>query len=271
MSWLNLDDKVAVVTGGGSGIGRACCLELARNGARVLVADIAQETGQAVLSELESLGGTHAFVKTDVTDLANVTAMTGAANEKLGGLDILVNNAGINVPALLVDPNGKHELTEENWDRTTGINQKGVFLCAQAAVRSMIQTGTHGVVINMASESGLEGSAGQSVYAATKAALYSLTRSWAKELGTHGIRVVGVAPGILEQTALRSDAYEEALSYTRGITIDDLRREYGKSGIPLGRTGTLEEVANAVCFLASERASYTTGTVLNLSGGKSRA
>jgi sorbitol-6-phosphate 2-dehydrogenase len=271
LSWLNLEDKVAVVTGGGSGIGRACCLELARNGARVCVADIMQENGEAVLKEIESIGGMHSFVKTDVTSLESVIAMASAANEKLGGLDILVNNAGVNIPALLVDPAGERELTEQIWDRTASINQKGAFLCAQAAIRCMIQTGTQGVVINMASESGLEGSAGQSIYAATKAALYSLTRSWAKEVGTHGIRVVGLAPGILEVTGLRTEAYEEALAYTRGITAEALRENYGKSGIPLGRPGTLQEVANAVCFLASERASYAHGTILNLSGGKSRA
>jgi sorbitol-6-phosphate 2-dehydrogenase len=172
---------------------------------------------------------------------------------------------------LLVDPAGKEELTEQIWEKMVSINQKGYFLCAQAVARTMIKSGGGGVIINMTSESGLEGSQGQSVYAATKAAIYSLTRSWAKELGKHNIRVVGIAPGIVEVTALRSDEYERALSYTRGITVEQLREKYEKASIPLGRSGKLSEVADTVCFLASERASYIHGTVINVTGGKSRA
>jgi sorbitol-6-phosphate 2-dehydrogenase len=123
----------------------------------------------------------------------------------------------------------------------------------------------------MASESGMEGSEGQSAYAATKAAGYNLTRSWAKELGRKGVRVAGVAPGILEVTGMRTEAYEQSLAYSRGITIEQLRASYAKSSIPLGRSGTLQEVANTVAFLASDRASYIHGTVVNVSGGKSRA
>ena len=123
----------------------------------------------------------------------------------------------------------------------------------------------------MASESGMEGSEGQSVYAATKAAAYNLTRSWAKELGKHNIRVVGVAPGIVEATALRSEEYERALAYTRGITIEKLREGYKKVSIPLGRSGKLAEIANTVCFLSSERAGYIHGSVINVSGGKTWA
>ena len=117
----------------------------------------------------------------------------------------------------------------------------------------------------------MEGSEGQSVYAGTKAAVYNLTRSWAKELGRQGVRVVGVAPGILEATGLRSDEYERALAYTRGITVETLRSKYEQTSIPLGRSGKLSEVANAVCFLASSRAGYIHGTTINVSGGKTRA
>jgi sorbitol-6-phosphate 2-dehydrogenase len=123
----------------------------------------------------------------------------------------------------------------------------------------------------MASESGLEGSEGQSVYSATKGAIYSMTRSWAKEMGKYNIRVVGIAPGILEVTALRTEEYERALAYTRGITVEQLRTSYEKVSIPLGRSGKLSEVAGTVCFLASDRASYIHGTTVNVSGGKSRA
>jgi sorbitol-6-phosphate 2-dehydrogenase len=151
------------------------------------------------------------------------------------------------------------------------INQKGYFLCAQAVTRVMIKSGKGGVIINMTSESGLEGSQGQSVYAATKAAIYSLTRSWAKELGKHHIRVVGIAPGIVEATALRSPEYERAVAYTRGISVEEFREKYEQVAIPLGRIGKLSEVANTVCFLASDRAGYIHGTIINVSGGKSRA
>jgi len=149
------------------------------------------------------------------------------------------------------------------------INQKGAFLCAQAAAREMIKQKS-GVIINMSSESGLEGSEGQSCYTATKAALYSFTRSWAKELGKYGIRVVAVAPGILEKTGLRTEAYEEALAYTRGITVEQLRIQYEKASVPLGRVGRLQEVADLVCFLASKRASYIHGVTYNITGGKTR-
>lgn len=272
MSWLNLEGKVAVVTGGACGIGRAVCNGLAEVGAMVVVADVNAEGARLAVEELkDEFGGNHISTTTDVTDKESVDAMVAAALDAFGKIDILVNNAGILIPRLLVDPAGKEELTEQIWDKMVSINQKGYFLCAQAAARIMIKSGGGGVIINMTSESGLEGSQGQSIYAATKAAIYSLTRSWAKELGKHNIRVVGIAPGIVEVTALRSEEYERALSYTRGITVEQLREKYEKASIPLGRSGKLSEVANTVCFLASERAGYIHGTVINVSGGKSRA
>jgi len=272
MSWLNLEGKVAIVTGGACGIGRAVCDGLAEVGAMVVVADVNEEGARIAAGELkDKFSGDHISTKTDVTDKASVDDMVKATLDAFGKIDILVNNAGILIPRLLVDPAGREELTEEIWEKMVSINQKGYFFCAQAVARAMINSGRGGVIINMTSESGLEGSQGQSVYAATKAAIYSLTRSWAKELGKHQIRVVGIAPGIVEATALRSDEYERALSYTRGITVEQLREKYEKASIPLGRSGKLSEVASTVCFLASERASYIHGTVINVSGGKSRA
>jgi len=271
MSWLKLEQKVAIVTGGASGIGRAVCEGLAEVGAQIVVADINEQGAQQTVAELKKkFGGEHISTTTDVTSKANVDAMVRAVLDTFGRIDILVNNAGINIPRLLVDPAGKEELTEEIWDRVVAINQKGFFLCAQAAARVMIKSGS-GVIINMASEAGMEGSEGQSVYSGTKAAVYTLTRAWAKELGRHNVRVVGVAPGILEATSLRSDEYERALAHTRGITVEKLREDYKKVSIPLRRTGKLSEVANTVCFLASDRAGYIHGTVVNVSGGKSRA
>jgi sorbitol-6-phosphate 2-dehydrogenase len=272
MSWLNLEDKVAIVTGGACGIGRACCEGLAEVGAKLVVADIDGPGAEKAAASLKDrFGGEHIAATTDVTSKASVDAMVRAAMEAFGKIDILVNNAGILIPRLLVDPAGKEELTEQIWDKMVAINQKGYVLCAQAVARVMIQSGKGGVIINMTSESGLEGSEGQSVYAATKAAIYSLTRSWAKELGKHNIRVVGVAPGIVEATALRSQEYERAVAYTRGVTVEQFRKKYEQVSIPLGRSGKLSEVADTVCFLASDRAGYIHGTVINVSGGKSRA
>jgi sorbitol-6-phosphate 2-dehydrogenase len=272
MSWLGLEGKVAIVTGGGCGIGRAVSQGLAEVGVNTVIADIDENGGNKVAVDLrKQCGGEHIATKTDVTNKASIDAMIAAALEAFGKIDILVNNAGILIPRLLVDPAGKEELTEQIWDKMVSINQKGYYLCAQAVARVMIKSGRGGVIINMTSESGLEGSEGQSVYAATKAAIYSMTRSWAKELGRHKIRVVGIAPGIVEATALRSEEYERAVAYTRGITVEQFRKKYEQVSIPLGRSGKLSEVANTVCFLASERAGYIHGTIINVSGGKSRA
>jgi len=271
MNWLGLEGKVAIVTGGASGIGKACCEAMAEAGAKIVVADVNEETGHKTIERLKHHFRAEAvFVRVDVANKASVDGMIKAALDKFGRVDILVNNAGILIPRLLVDPAGKEELTEAILDKMIDINMKGYFLCAQAAARDMMKSGKGGVIINMASESGLEGSEGQSVYAATKGAIFSMTRSWAKELGKCNIRVVGVAPGILEVTALRTEEYERALAYTRGITVEQLRTGYAKVSIPLGRTGKLEEVANTVCFLASDRAGYIHGTSVNVSGGKSR-
>ena len=272
MSWLDLEGKVAVVTGGATGIGKAICEALSKAGATVIVADVNTQGAQRAAAELrEDCGGEHIAVTADVASKTSVDAMIREVVDTFHRLDILVNNAGINIPRLLVDPSGREELTEQIWDKVVSVNQKGIFLCAQAAAKVMIKSSNGGVIINITSEAGMEGSEGQSAYAGTKGAIYSLTRSWAKELGKYNVRVVGVAPGILEATGLRTEEYERALAHTRGITVDELRKGYEKVSIPLMRSGKLTEVANTVCFLASDRSSYIHGTVINISGGKSRA
>lgn len=259
--WLQLAGKTALVTGAASGIGRAVAISFAEVGARVVAADRAAAAGQRVAAELP--GGAaagHCFVAVDVTDPDSVQALFAASPAPL---DVLVNNAGVNLPGALRD------VDAAGVARTLAVNQTGMILCAQAAAAGMAAAGG-GVIVNMASESGLEGSAGQSVYAASKAAVYSLTRSWAKELGPRGVRVAGVAPGPLEPTGMTGAAYLAALAQARGTTPEAIERGYA-AAIPLGRPGTLAEVANVVLFLASPRASYVTGTVVNVSGGKSRA
>ena len=272
MSWLNLEGKIAIVTGGACGIGRAVCEGLAGVGVNTVVADVDLENASKTAASLkEKFDGNHIAIAADVTNITNIEMTIKAALDAFGKIDILVNNAGILIPRLLVDPAGKEEITEQILDKMIAINQKGYFLCTQAVARVMIKSGKGGVIINMTSESGLEGSEGQSVYAATKAAIYSMTRSWAKELGKHNIRVVGIAPGIVEATALRSEQYERAVAYTRGISVEQFREKYKNISIPLGRSCKLNEIANTACFLASERSSYIHGTVVNVSGGKSRA
>jgi sorbitol-6-phosphate 2-dehydrogenase len=267
-TWLGLEGKTVIVTGGASGIGKAVAQEFLNNGANVVVCDMNPNK-----PEFDEANGKFEYVITNVASKESVEEMIAKTKEAFGSIDIIVNNAGINIPRLLVDPkeaNGEFELGEAVWDKVMNVNVKGVFICSQLAAREMVSKGK-GVIINMSSESGLEGSEGQSVYAASKNAVNSLTRSWSKELGKLGVRVVGVAPGILEATGLRTLDYETALAYTRGITVDELRAGYSKtSTTPLGRSGKLSEVADLVCYLASDRAGYIHGVTYNVAGGKTR-
>jgi len=272
VSRLDLTGKVAIITGGAAGIGKSIAVAFAEEGVSLTIADIDVQAARSTVQQLEQVNpaATYIPIETDVTNAASVAAMVAGTLEQFGKIDILVNNAGIIVARLLVDPAGKEELDEATFEKITAVNQKGIFLCAQAVAREMISRGEGGVIVNMASEAGLEGSEGQSAYAGTKGAIYAYTRSWAKELGKYDIRVVGCAPAIVERTALRSAEYEKALAYIRGITVEQLRRSYEQVDVPLGRVGRLDEIADLVCFLASDMASYITGTVVNISGGKSR-
>ena len=262
-NWLGLTDKVVIVTGGASGIGRHVVTTLVAAGAKAVIVDMNVTTG-------EMLDGAYC-VQCNVTDSASVRAMADTVVQKYGRIDALVNNAGINMPRLLVDVQGdrpEYELNDDSFNKMFSVNVKGVFLCAQACAKQMVKQGK-GVIVNMSSESGKEGSQGQSAYSATKGAVDSFTRSWAKELGKYNVRVLACAPGIMEATGLRTEAYNEALAYTRGCKPEDLSTDYSKV-IPLGRDGKLDEVGDLVAYLVSDRASYIAGTTINISGGKSR-
>ena len=262
-NWLELEGEVVIVTGGASGIGKHVAEALRKVGARVVVADMNVETGK-------ELDGAYC-VQCNVTDPASVQAMVEAVVAKYGKIDALVNNAGINLPRLLVDVVGErpeYELDDAAFSKMFAVNVKGVFLCAQACAKQMVKQ-KKGVIVNMSSESGKEGSQGQSAYSATKGAVDSFTRSWAKELGKYNIRVLACAPGIMEATGLRTPAYNEALAYTRGCRPEDLSTDYSKV-IPMGRDGKFDEVGDLVAYLVSDRASYIAGTTINISGGKSR-
>lgn len=262
--WLDIRGTVIIVTGGSSGIGESIVSSLLTQGVKVVNFDL----NEGKITDENLL-----FIKVDVSNRQNVEKAVREVVSKFGTIDGLVNNAGINIPRLLVDAKesySDYELSDDIFDKIFAINQKGVFLMSQAVGRVLVEKQS-GVIINISSESGLEGSEGQSVYAATKAAINSYTRSWAKELGKQGIRVVGVAPGIMEETGLRTLSYESSLAYTRNITVEELRTSYSKtSTIPLGRSGQLSEVADLVCYFISNRASYITGITANVAGGKTR-
>lgn len=268
MTWLRLQGKRVVVTGGTGGIGTAIVEELLEHGCSVLAVGRCAEKGLALISAIND--DNLSFHKCDVSKSEEVHELFRYVDDS-GGLYALVNNAGINIPRRLVDPEGKEELSENIWDSIIDTNQKGPFLCTQSAVKIILKNKVEGVILNVTSEAGTEGSHGQSAYAASKAAMYAMTRSWAKELGQHGIRCVGLAPGVVEQTDLRSEEYDRALAYARDISVPAISSDYVTKSIPLRRVGTLQEVANSVVFLISSRAGYVHGTVLNLSGGKSRA
>jgi sorbitol-6-phosphate 2-dehydrogenase len=264
VEWLGLNNKTYIVTGGSSGIGNAIVHNLIESGAHVVNADL--KGGNYVNPNLK-------FVRTDVTNRGQIINLIKETIDTFGSIDGLVNNAGVNLPRLLVDsknPEGKYELHENEFEKMFAINVKSQFLMAQLVGHVLVRN-KKGVIVNMSSEAGLEGSQGQSAYSATKGAINGFTRSWAKELGKSNIRVVGVAPGILEATGLRTPSYEEALAYTRNISVDTLRAGYqSTSTTPLGRSGKLSEVADLVSYLLSDRASYITGVTVNVAGGKSR-
>ena len=262
--WLNIDDRVFIVTGGSSGIGDAIVKDLIGNHAKVVNAD---------LKEGSFKDDNLLFVQTDVTKRDQVEHMVATAKEKFGTINGLVNNAGINIPRILTDPtdpDGKYVINEANFDKMFTINVKSVWLCSSIVVKELVKQ-HKGVIVNMSSESGLEGSQGAGIYSGTKGAINGFTRAWAKELGQYNGRMIGVAPGVLEATGLRTLSYEEGLAYSRHETVEQLRAGYAKtSTIPLGRSGKLSEVADLVTYFLSDRSSYMTGQTVNVSGGKSR-
>ena len=265
-------DKCALITGATRGIGKQIAITLAKQGYNIALNYRKEnEELENTKKEIEKIGVQVLAVKGDVANFENCENFVKQVIERFGQIDVLVNNAGINLPRLLVDVKGEkpeYELNEDSFGKMFAVNVKGVFLCAQAVARELVKQG-HGVILNMSSESGKEGSQGQSAYSATKRAVDSFTRSWSKELGKYNVRVVACAPGIMEATGLRTTAYNEALAYTRGVKPEDLSTDYSKV-IPIGRDGKLDEVGSLVAYLVSDQASYITGTTVNISGGKSR-
>lgn len=244
---MNVQDRVALITGSGSGMGEASIKRFARNGAKVVVNDIDQTKVDRVVSEIREEGGEAIGFVADITKKEQVDEMVGKIVEAFGRIDILVNNAG-------VGGNGSiRKMTEEYWDFVYNINLKGVFLCSQAVVEQMIKQ-QYGRIINISSRAWL-GWFGQSSYAATKGGVVSFTRSLAIELGKHKITVNCIAPGLIETPLLMSAPQE--------------RRDRLMKAQPTGKIGKPEDVAWSVHFLASEQSRFITGQVLYVCGGKS--
>ncbi len=246
---MNLTEKTAVVTGGSRGIGRAICLELARQGANVALCYAGNEAMAAeTVAACEALGTQAIALRCDVSDAGEVKTLMDAALTRFGRIDILVNNAGITRDGLLMMMN------EDSFDAVVDTNLKGTFLCMKSVSRTMMKQ-RFGRIINLSSVVGLHGNAGQANYAASKAGVIGLTKSAAKELASRGITVNAVAPGFIdtEMTA----------------TLPEQTRNSLLATIPAGRLGSGEEVAKAVAFLASDAAAYITGQVLAVDGGMS--
>ena len=244
---MNLKDKIALVTGGGRGIGKGICLKFASLGAN-LVINYAGDTAKAeeTKAECEKLGAKVVLSQGDVSEMEYCETLFRTAIDTFGRIDILVNNAGITRDNLLM------RMSEEEFDKVISVNLKGTFNCMKQAARPMMKQ-KYGKIINMSSVVGVTGNAGQVNYAASKAGVIGMTKSMAKELANRGVTVNAIAPGFI-RTAMTD------------VLSDDVKADITRA-IPMGVMGETEDVANVAAFLASDASRYITGQVINVDGG----
>jgi acetoin reductase-like protein len=252
---MKLQDKVAIVTGGAQGIGEAIVRAFAAEGARVVIADVAQDKAGALAQDI---GDNALAVRLDVRDPASIDATVKAAVERFGGIDILVNNAAV------FDMQPLLEATEASFDRQFAINVKGLFFTLQAVARQMVEQGRGGKIINMSSQAGRRGEPLLPVYCATKAAVISLTQSFGLDLIKHGIYVNSIAPGVVDTPMW--DEVDALFAKYEGLAIGQKKREVGEA-VPLGRMGRPEDYGAPAVFLASSDSDYIVAQTLNVDGG----
>lgn len=241
-----LNGRVAIVTGGAQGIGKAIALTLARHGADVVVTDINLERAQETSQEIEALQVRSLAIKANVADVSAAEQMVKETVDKLGKIDILVNNAGITRDNVLL------RMKPEEWDQVMEVNLKGTYACTRAALKFMFRQ-KNGRIVNIASITGLMGNAGQANYSASKAGIIGFTKAVAREYANRGITVNAVAPGFIDTAMTQA--------------IPEKEREALTKQIPMERLGTPDDVAAAVYFLVSDLSGYITGQVINVNGG----
>jgi len=244
---MKLRNKVAIVTGGARGIGKAICLQLAKEGAKIVIFDLMDELALKVAKEIKKEGGECLAIPVDVSSICSVEQAVEKVIDKFKRIDILVNNAGITKDKLIL------RMKEEDWDKVIQVNLKGAFNCLKVVLKFMSRQ-RYGRIVNISSVIGLRGNAGQANYAASKAGLIALTKSAAKEFARRGITVNAIAPGFI-QTSMT----QELLSIRKDLL----------NQIPLGRVGKPEEVAGLVSYLVSEDVAYITGETVRIDGGMS--
>ncbi|MEM3754212.1 MAG: glucose 1-dehydrogenase [Candidatus Bathyarchaeia archaeon] len=247
-----LSDKVAIVTGGGSGIGRATSILFAKEGAKVVIADISKEKSEETIKYIKNQGGESIFIKTDVSKALDVEKMVKETIKSYGKLNVLVNNAGIH------DFGNVLSMNEDKWDQLMNINLKGVFLCSKYSIPEMIKSGG-GSIVNVSSMGGLGAFFNECAYCTSKAAVIALTKCMAIDFAPYKIRVNCVCPGNTE-TMMVSGIFTTSKEY-----------EYALQRTPLGRFAKPEEIAKSILYLASEDSSYITGATLVIDGGASIA
>ncbi|RLD10735.1 MAG: 3-oxoacyl-ACP reductase [Chloroflexota bacterium] len=252
---MDLKDRVSIITGGANGIGRAVAKRFVEDGVKVAIWDLTDEAGQSLAEEINANGGDTIYQHVNVTNPNQVAAAVEEVVELWGQVDILVNNAGILRDGQLTkfkEGEVKKQMTDAMFDSVINVNLKGVFICTRAVAPVMMKQ-KRGVILNASSVVGLYGNFGQTNYVATKAGVIGMTKVWAREFGRYGVRVNAIAPGFI--------ATEMVMSMPEKI-LEGMRQH-----TPLGRMGQPEDIANAYAFLASDEASFITGTTLSVDGG----